>query len=870
MKTWILAPLVASVLALTGAPHAQAQTYRWGNVAMGGGGFVTAVIPSKTKRNLFYARTDVGGAYRWDATNSKWIPLMDGFSEDDVGLYHVESLALDPHNDAVVYLEAGVPYHSDGKTVVMRSTDYGATWSRITDVSKLWRANGNGMGRGNGERLQVDPGNGNTIYVGSRANGLFKSTDAGASFSRVTSLPVTTTPNGAGVAFVLLDPGSVSNGAAQRIFVGVSRYGSVGTNFYRSDNGGASFTAVPNAPTAYLPQRAALASDGHLYVTYGNGAGPHSAGVDGKDVNPPEPLDAGQVWKYNVGTGRWTNVTPSTISRAFSGVSVDPSNAQRIIISTSNTWWPQRPKPNDPHSNINGDRFFLSTNGGATWTDLVAKGFTFDANGVSWISTEAIHWSSDIQFDPFDSKVAWVTSGNGIFRSPNVDAAAPTWSFTVKGMDETVPQVAQSVPGGPLLSVIGDFDGFRHAGSVDNFGVVHTPRIGTTTGLAVAAKSTSTVVRVGQVMQRSSDTGTTWTEVPGIKGKFGTVALSADGKTLLHTFRAKDQPSRTWRSTNFTGSAPSWTAVSGLSDNDVVPVADPVNSSKFYVYDKGTVRVSTNGGASFSTTATLSEWGSNLIRTAPGREGDVWVALNGGGLARSTNSGSSFTTFSNVSYAGAVGFGKAMGGSSYPTVFIWGTVGTGKRGIYRSTDAGANWVRVNDDAHQFGGPGNGRFVAGDMNTEGRVYMSSVGRGLVYGTPAGGMLQARHSSKCLDVNGASISSGTGLIQWACSGGTNQQWTFESAGSGWSRLKAGHSGQCMDLASQSSANGVAVVQATCNGGTSQQWATEDMGGGYFRIKSRYSGLCVDVTAASTADAAKVIQWSCSTSNNQQWKN
>jgi hypothetical protein len=74
--------------------------------------------------------------------------------------------------------------------------------------------------------------------------------------------------------------------------------------------------------------------------------------------------------------------------------------------------------------------------------------------------------------------------------------------------------------------------------------------------------------------------------------------------------------------------------------------------------------------------------------------------LKGGGLARSTNSGASFS----------------------------------KRGIYRSTDAGASWIRINDDAHQFGGPGNGQFVNGDMNTEGVVSMSTVGRGVVYGAP----------------------------------------------------------------------------------------------------------------------------------------
>jgi len=48
-------------------------------------------------------------------------------------------------------------------------------------------------------------------------------------------------------------------------------------------------------------------------------------------------------------------------------------------------------------------------------------------------------------------------------------------------------------------------------------------------------------------------------------------------------------------------------------------------------------------------------------------------------------------------------------------VFIWGTIG-GVTGVYRSTGAGQNWTRINDNAHQYGGRGNGHFVvceAGD-------------------------------------------------------------------------------------------------------------------------------------------------------------
>ncbi len=67
----------------------------------------------------------------------------------------------------------------------------------------------------------------------------------------------------------------------------------------------------------------------------------------------------------------------------------------------------------------------------------------------------------------------------------------------------------------------------------------------------------------------------------------------------------------------------------------------------------------------------------------------------------------------------AVGFGKAAPGAAYPAVYIWGSVG-GVRGLFRSTDAGASWLRINDDAHQYGGPGDAQFVVGDANTFGIV------------------------------------------------------------------------------------------------------------------------------------------------------
>jgi hypothetical protein len=303
-----------------------------------------------------------------------------------------------------------------------------------------------------------------------------------------------------------------------------------------------------------------------------------------------------------------------------------------------------------------------------------------------------------------------------------------TWRFNVRGLEETVPLGLESIPNGPVISVIGDYTGFRHT-NLDQYAPIHNPQIGTTTGLAVAAQNTNKIVRVGNAMYYSTDMGVTWTQ-SNMNGSYGKVALSANGNIVLHS---PQQSSVTYRSAD---NGSSWSTVSGLSFNEARPVGDPVNSNKFYAYNQesGAVMVSTNGGSSFSQASTVSSWGSKVIRLAPGMEGHVWIAMNNGGLVRSTNSGQSFSTISGVSNCGAVGFGVAAAGANYPTIFIWGTVNN-VRGVYRSTDQGASWVRVNDDAHEYGGPGNGQFVQGDMNVFGRVYMSTAGRGIVYGEPA---------------------------------------------------------------------------------------------------------------------------------------
>ena len=113
------------IAALALATSASAEKYEWGNVRFDGGGFVSAVMFHPKAENLLYARTDVGGIYRFDFQNKTWIPLMDFISENDKGLYGTEAFALDPNDPKRIYVLAGTGYFSKGRTAVLRSEDFG-------------------------------------------------------------------------------------------------------------------------------------------------------------------------------------------------------------------------------------------------------------------------------------------------------------------------------------------------------------------------------------------------------------------------------------------------------------------------------------------------------------------------------------------------------------------------------------------------------------------------------------------------------------------------------------------------------------------------------------------------------------------------
>jgi photosystem II stability/assembly factor-like uncharacterized protein len=718
--------------------------YNWKSVQMVGGGFVPGIIFHPKAKGVRYCRTDMGGAYRWNDTSKRWEPLLDWLSYEDVNLMGVESIALDPNDPNRLYMACGT-YTSAKNTAILRSNDRGKTFQR-TNVP--FTMGGNENGRGNGERMAVDPNNGKILYFGSRQAGLWKSTDQAVTWNKVENFPDVTEAapaasqdqqaqraarmnRGSGIVTVVFDPKSKTKEGSSSIYVAVSLMGR--DNFYHSADGGKTWQAIAGQPTKYRPTHAILASDGNLYISYGTNPGPNR-------------MTDGGVWKLNTKTGEWTDITPDkpTTEKTFgyAAVAVDSKNPKVVIASSFG-----RP---------NGEQIFRSLDSGKTWKPTIGGKETYDYSLAPYISHTGIHWLFDIEIDPFNSNHVLFTTGYGgheTFNFTDADKDKPViWSAMASGIEETVALELLSPPkGAHLLTAIGDYCGFTHwdLDKPEPSGCYDNPHFGNTNGLACAENKPEMIVRVGIATRNqnaatnigySLDEGKTWqstASMPAPESKLGDISVSSDGSTWVWT----PDRSAVYFTTDL---GKTWTASKGIPEKTRV-IADRVNPKKFYaiaLFD-GKLFTSNDGGANFAEEPLNlpdglpkpgnrgdNRGGQDRIYAAPGHERDLWVAAFNG-LYHSVNQVSSFVKLDGVQEIHAFGFGKAAPGADYSALYLIGVVND-VRGIYRSTDTAKTWVRINDDQRQWGLV---LHITGDPKEYGRVYVGTHGRGTVYGDPA---------------------------------------------------------------------------------------------------------------------------------------
>src|SRR4051812_8357989 len=487
-RTLVAALAVGALAATAAAVHAAAREapavrpaavgadqYTWKNVAIGGGGFVPGIIFNQGRSGLVYARTDIGGAYRWDTAASRWVPLLDWVGFADWGYNGAASLATDPVDPNRVYVAAGMYTNSwdPNNGGILRSADQGRTWA-VTPLP--FKLGGNMPGRGMGERLAVDPNNDKVLYLGAPSgHGLWRSTDYGATWAQVANFPNVGNyapdpsdtsgyqSDNEGVPWVVFDKSTASaGGTTQGIYVGVA---DKQNTVYRSTDGGASWSRIAGQPTGYLAHKGVLDPVNHLlYLATSDTGGPY----DGAK---------GDVWKYDITTGAWTQISPIPSSSSddyfgYSGLTIDRQHPGTIMVATQVSWWPDI-------------IIFRSTDSGATWTRIwdwtsyPDRGLRYsqDISSVPWLTfgtaaappvpSPKLGWMTEsLEIDPFDSNRMLYGTGATIYASTNLTSWDSGGTVGIKpmvaGLEETAAIDLISPPSGAhLLTALGDIGGFK-------------------------------------------------------------------------------------------------------------------------------------------------------------------------------------------------------------------------------------------------------------------------------------------------------------------------------------------------------------------------------------------------------------------------
>lgn len=765
--------LSGSNLALAASESIADQT-EVGTLGIAGGGFVSGIV---TGKNVMYARTDVGGAYKYNYDTGNWDQILDDLNDAERGFLSVDAMCIDPTDDDTIYLLCGCAYFSDAKTEIFRSRDGGETFDRI-DVTDMIQVHANGAGRQCGEAIAVDPDNPNIIYCGGDVtagdSALIMSKDGGDTWEPVkgyddlgyfkNSIKWPTWTEHMARAVTESEYAS-QNGLAivqildGKVYVGTSITGE--GNIVVADVGSDDFEVLStDLPTEYYPSRINVDADGNLLIAYA-GSLTFSGG--------------GALYKYNPKTGEATNITPT--EHAYGAVYSDPNDANKLIATSCDFSYSQLWSEDawETDSVAWGSQFFRSTDGGVTWESITPGnsktwGGPLQADylkdgGRPWIQGYSVHWSGAMVLDPRNPDRFLVTSGNGVFACDNTWDDLPVVYFEADGIEEVVALDMISSKGKNPYSVIGDYDGFEHVDKVNSNRF--SPTMTAATGGSGSASAIAYCPQNPDVMLRCSegkgvgyytlDGGKEWTKMDCSAGGKAAITQLEDGSYRFLKSSGEnstdvsysDDYGATWTSctgiASAYGSKPTFMAVEESDPSIVYAYATYYNSSWFYSKTEPDITdacykfyVSHDYGATFTeeTDIAMYDQCDSAGRIAVLGDGELALGAGWYGAYRVSDYGKKVEKL-DVSYCKTIGYGAPEKEGGVNTLYMYGKPQEDDvEGVYRSTDAGETWVAINLH-HLYGGTGNGNFLIGDMNEFGTVYMSTVGCGIVYMQSAGG-------------------------------------------------------------------------------------------------------------------------------------
>ena len=516
---------------------------------------VNALALDPTTPTTLYAGTSTGGVFKTIDGGGSWSPVNTGLP---CGPFTcgVTALALDPTTPTILY--AGT---EDG---VFKTTDGGTSWRNTLAVPRV-------------SALALDPTTPTTLYAGTQsrggpagsvnpAQGVFKSTDGGGSWSPATTglTCVSAAPGGApvtvtcSVAALALDPTTPTILYAGTFSGGVFKSMTGGANWSPVNTGlpcGASpcfpVPALALDPTTPTTLYAGMAFSGGVFKSTNGGAIWNSASTGltlpprlfasvaalALDPTTPTTLYAGTdlgVFKSTDGGASWSSVStglpcvsappaggPFTSTCLVVALALDPTTPTTLYAATSQGGTPQ---------GVSG--VFKTTDGGASWSPVntgltCASAFPGGAPFACPVSELALDprtpttlyaGTSDGVFKTTDGGASWSPASTGL----TCGAPPCTVSVSALALDPTTPTTlyagTQGVSGsgtGTVVPVSGVFKSTDGGGSWSSVSTGLPPYGPFVTALALDPTTPTTLYAGtnGGGVFKTTDGGASWSPV---------------------------------------------------------------------------------------------------------------------------------------------------------------------------------------------------------------------------------------------------------------------------------------------------------------------------------------------------------------------
>lgn len=277
---------------------------------------------------------------------------------------------------------------SSGGTFRSATSDYGVSNSRYQRA------------------LEIDPNNKDHVVVSTQYDGLFETFNgtAGASATWApfsASIPVTLRgqPGDSGatiIPIIAFDKNSgVTGGNTNTVYV--STPAATAGVYKTTTTTTGTWALMAGSPTTAQSMIVTTATigQGDVWVTSGT---------------PSQSI--GNVWQYN---GSWNN----RISSCCGGVSVNPFNGNQVVAS-------------------NPQALYVSTNGGASFTQRLAGITATDSPWQNWMASKIYLSVGSVAFDPVVDGQIWFTGGQGVWYTPTVPAGSFNWVSNVLGIETLI------------------------------------------------------------------------------------------------------------------------------------------------------------------------------------------------------------------------------------------------------------------------------------------------------------------------------------------------------------------------------------------------------------------------------------------------